>query len=100
MGCYTGVTGPHGAGRIAERSDCDGHARSVHPLGIGLSVGLALALTLAYLTRSQHYGLIARNPFTFVCSVVVAKSLLYSPSRTNSNLRLLRFRTGAESSAA
>jgi predicted permease len=40
-------------------------------IGAGLAVGIALALALADLVRSQIYGLSARDPFTFVGSAVV-----------------------------
>jgi len=69
-------------------------------IGVGLAVGLALALTLAYLIQGQHYGLKARDPLTSVGSAIVAKSLMDAPSLTSSNLRLLRFRTGAENRTA
>jgi predicted permease len=40
-------------------------------IGAGLVAGIALALALADLIRSQIYGLSARDPFTFVGSAVV-----------------------------
>jgi predicted permease len=40
-------------------------------IGAGLAAGIALALALADLIRSQIYGLSARDPFTFVGSAVV-----------------------------
>jgi predicted permease len=40
-------------------------------IGIGLAAGIALALALADLIRSQIYGLSARDPLTFVGSAIV-----------------------------
>jgi hypothetical protein len=40
-------------------------------IGAGLAAGMALALALADLIRSQLYGLNARDPFTFVGSAIV-----------------------------
>jgi predicted permease len=40
-------------------------------IGAGLAAGMALALLLADLIRSQLYGLSARDPFTLICSAIV-----------------------------
>jgi ABC-type antimicrobial peptide transport system permease subunit len=40
-------------------------------IGAGLAAGMALALALADLIRSQLYGLNARDPLTFIGSAVV-----------------------------
>jgi ABC-type antimicrobial peptide transport system permease subunit len=40
-------------------------------IGAGLAAGIALALALADLIRSQIYGLSARDPLTFVGSAIV-----------------------------
>ena len=40
-------------------------------IGVGLAAGIALALALADLIRSQIYGLSARDPFTFIGSAIV-----------------------------
>lgn len=40
-------------------------------IGAGLAAGIALALTLADLIRSQIYGLSARDPFTLLGSAIV-----------------------------
>jgi ABC-type antimicrobial peptide transport system permease subunit len=40
-------------------------------IGAGLIAGIALALVLADLIRSQLYGLNARDPFTFIGSAIV-----------------------------
>jgi ABC-type antimicrobial peptide transport system permease subunit len=40
-------------------------------IGAGLAAGMALALALADLIRSQLYGLSARDPLTFIGSAIV-----------------------------
>ena len=40
-------------------------------IGAGLVAGMALALVLADLIRSQLYGLSARDPLTFIGSAIV-----------------------------
>jgi ABC-type antimicrobial peptide transport system permease subunit len=40
-------------------------------IGAGLAAGIALALALADLIRSQIYGLSARDPLTFIGSAIV-----------------------------
>ena len=40
-------------------------------IGVGLAAGIALALALADLIRSQIYGLNARDPLTFICSAII-----------------------------
>jgi ABC-type antimicrobial peptide transport system permease subunit len=43
-------------------------------VGIGLACGIALALALAGLIRSQLYGLNSRDPLTFIGAAIVLVS--------------------------